>query len=183
MPFILLLLIFTTHNGNLFLAADLKKGKHILAHAHGIGLNKEDTPYKLNVFDKYASMNLAGFAFSKKKNGKHTISLWKQKGKRRLEIYQVETILHVDTAVTTYLYIDTPSKQKKEKTSINSDFNYRTYIIYDGKQPTLIYTIDTKGYLLEYRIGKHTIQPYYEDVAIGQELPDINAIVRLLNKR
>jgi len=181
---ILLLLIFLKIEVATFhLAADLKRGKYILSQEHGVGLYKEDRPYKLSVFDKYARMNLSGFAFSKKQSGKYTISSWKQKGKRKLEIYQVETKLHANSDAIIHLNAKMPSNARKEKIKVNADFTYRTYIINDNTKPQLVFTIATKGETLSYRIGQHTVSPMYESIPIGLVEPDEDEIIRLVHSR
>ena len=182
MQFLLFLLLFTCNTNQFCLAADLERGKHILSQGHGVGLYKENRPYKLSIFDKYTLMNLSGFVFSKKQRGKYNLSLWKQLGKRKLEIYQVESILHVDNTFITANYTDSTGKRTVKKTHIVTDFNYRTYIINDDKKPKLIFTIAIKGDHLNYSIGEHDVYPLYESIPIGLKTPDEKEILRVINQ-
>jgi|GEM_PF-3593276 len=183
MPILLLLILLKIEVATFHLDADLKRGKYILSHEHGVGLYKEDRPYKLSVFDKYAQMNLLGFAFSRKHIGKYTISCWEQRGKKNLEIFQVETKLHADSDAIIHLNAEMPSNARKEKIKVNADFTYRTYIINDNTKPQLVFTLATKGETLSYRIGQHTVSPMYESIPIGLIEPDEDEIIRLVHFR
>ncbi|WP_311950300.1 hypothetical protein [Mucilaginibacter terrae] len=162
--------------------ADLKRAKHILRNEHGIWLSKEDELYTLNVLEPYAKTDLTKFKFSSRKEGKYIVGCWKHRGKKKLEIYQVETTLHVDSVFETANYTDLTGKRTVEHTHIVTEFRYRTYIINDSKKPQLIFTIATKGEQLNYSIGKHTVYPMYESIPVGLLTPDEKTILKVIAK-
>lgn len=180
MPFILLFLLSLAQAPVFYLDADLKRARHILSDDHNVWLSKADEPYTLKVFEPYAKINLTSFAFKSRREGKYIINSWKSKDKQRLEIYQVETSLHVDSTFVTSNYTDLAGKRTVEHTHIVTDFNYRIYVIKNANKPQLVFTIATNGDHLYYAIGNHSVDPMYESIPVGLKIPDEKEIISLV---
>ena len=176
---LLFLLFFWHQQFNGFnLAKDLEKDKAMLRE-HGVWIDSREK-YKLNIFDTYARQKLSGFKFIKKKFGNHVISQWQLSGKRKLTIYQVESVIRVDS-IFRVMYIDTAYSTGGDKYHIKTSWIYHTYIINDSNKPELIYITELKEGLNEYRIGKRSVSPVREDIALGLVLPSLKEIQSLIH--
>jgi hypothetical protein len=180
---LLILLLFQLPVANkLLLKDDLKRDRAML-NEHGTYMDKAEK-VKLKIFDKYADLDLSGFKFSKKKVGKHIISKWNG-GKGKPCIYQVETILHVDTLLDdTFISVDSARKPVKDnvahKIPVKGDFKFRTYIIDVPNKKRLVYLTQQGAGLIHFSIGGKSYSPVHEDIMYGVIYPDMNEIKRLI---
>ncbi|WP_345949486.1 hypothetical protein ABDD95_21820 [Mucilaginibacter sp. PAMB04274] len=178
---LMLLLLLQNAKTSCYLAADLKRGKQILSEMHGVRLNKGDGKYTLALFDPYARLALNSMTYSNKKVGTNTVTSWKRMGKHCLEIYQIESVIHVNTTILLRISPDA-AKLDQESYPVNADFHYRTYIIKDSNKPIMVYTLAAEGELLEYKVRNHLVRPVYEDVILGQPMPAISDLLKMINR-
>ncbi|WP_342646682.1 hypothetical protein [Mucilaginibacter sp. CSA2-8R] len=146
-------------------------------HTHGINLAHEDRNFNFKAFNFFTKLNLNGYKFTEERIKNYYIKSWKSSGVEQIRMYEVHSSVHVDTAVMISIY----SINKKTKYPVQQTFNYRSYFLFRAEQPNLHFTINVKGDVMAFDVGKHAIGIMYEDVAIGEELPDAKALRKILH--
>ncbi|AMR30635.1 hypothetical protein A0256_03945 [Mucilaginibacter sp. PAMC 26640] len=145
---------------------DLKKDRLILSQ-HGSLITMADKA-KLKFFDQYAKMDLSRFDFSRRKQGRHTISHWQQSGGKKLNIYMVVTPVKLDTVY----------EEDQKKMPLKVGFSFRTYIIKSATRQLIYLTEEHQG-LCNFIVDGKSFSIAYEDIPIGFTCPDIKEIMNL----
>ncbi|QXV65858.1 hypothetical protein INP83_01805 [Mucilaginibacter sp. 21P] len=167
----------------LALKNDLKNDRRRLKD-HGVYLER-DAIIKLRAFDRYASLDLNGYKFSKRKINNHVISRW-YNSKAKQYLYQIESISYVDTLLANKeVYIDTIKKDPqivKPKISVREDFKFRTYIIGSSAKERLVYLTQEGEGLVWFSMGNKNYSPVREDIIVGVVYPNMTEINKLIKQ-
>jgi len=159
------------------LKGDLRKDKKRLAEEHGVVIDIKP----LSMFEKYAAMDLSKFSASKKVVKSNSIAKWTSKGDPKLQLFKIETVLAGDT-VFRARELDRLTKRPSTEEQIIKlnprDYVYYTYIIITKKGNKLIYLREKSEGIIEYRIGSNAYHPIRESIALGQNYPDLDKLVK-----
>ncbi len=171
-PILLLFLLFFTQNdGSLHLAQEIEKDLKVLNSTPVfISDNTSASPTvqtianDLQLFQVIASIDLRAGKYSQTTQGNHKIQKWQFPEGQIKAIYQIESVIALDTVVTQrYLENRAPTQHH-----IRNNFTFRTYAVSTANSPIkLHYFTEAEQGLLEYNIDDRQVQINYPDTKEG----------------
>ena len=175
---------------SLHLQQDLEKDIALLTKdsRYFISDNSTQTPSvqtvagDLQLFQLAANLDLSNAAHSSEIMGEHRVDIWRFDEGGIRAIYQIESNIHLDTAITQrYLDNRTPTQQR-----ITNNFTFRTYIVSTDAAPAKLFYLTEAGQgLLMYRLGEKQVAINYAEKNEGltDVLPGyINEVQRLADE-
>lgn len=118
----------------------------------------------MQLFTVIAGLDLSKANYEQHQQGTHLVERWSFEQGDIKDVYQIKSIMHLDSMVTQRYLDNRPPTQQH----IVNDFTFQTYIVSTTTEPAKLYYLsETDQGLLSYSLGKKQVEISYNSTKEG----------------